>query len=84
VQPQRPPAGTDAQQPGQVLIGGHVPDFKDSRLRVQAVLAHAFGVAGQLEQLRHLRLGDEGALALHAQQAALDHQFSQRLAHRGP
>ena len=39
------------------------------------LLPHALGVAGELEDLCHLRLGDEGALALHAQQPPLDHQL---------
>jgi len=74
---------TADEQLGERLVGGHVADVEDLGLRVQAVRAHALGVAGQLERLGHLGLGDEGALALHPQQPTLDHQLRQRLAHRG-
>ena len=81
---QRAAARTDAEQLRERLVGGDVPDVEDLGLRVQAVRAHAFGVAGQLERLGHLGLGHEGALALHAQQPALDDELGERLPDRGP
>jgi hypothetical protein len=80
----RSPARPDAEQRRELLVRRDVPDVEDLGVRMQAVGAHAFGVAGELQRLGHLGLGHEGALALHAQQAALDDELGERLPHGGP
>lgn len=76
------PCGRDVQQPGEPVVGGDVADVQQLRGRFEALGPHVLGVRGELQRLRHLGLGDEGALALDALQAALDHQLLQGLAHR--
>ena len=84
VDAEQPAARPHRQQRRQLLVGGDVADVQDLGLRVEAVLAHALGVARELERLGDLRLGDERALALHPQQAPLDDQFGQGLPHGRP
>ena len=79
----RPPGRTPSSV-AELLVGGDVADVEDLGLRVEAVLPHPLGVAGELERLGDLRLGDERALALHAQQAPLDDQLGQGLPDGGP
>ena len=74
----RPPGGM-ARRAGEFVVGGHVADLEYPGLGVQPVRTHAFGVAGQFEDLRHLRLCHERSPALHPQQPALDNQFGQCL-----
>src|ERR1039457_2216698 len=75
---------TTDEQRRELLVGGDVPDVEDLGLRMQAVRAHAFRVAGQLQRLGHLGFGHEGALALQPPQPPLDDELGQRLPHRGP
>ncbi len=78
---QHPAARRDVQQPGEGVVRRDVADVQELGRRLQALGAHVLGVRGELERLGDLRLGDEGALALDAFEAALDDQFLQGLAH---
>ena len=84
VDTQHPAAGPDAEQPGELVVGGDVAGVQDHRLRVQPLGPHPLGVAGQLQHLGDLGHGHERALALHPQQPPLDDELGQRLPHGGP
>lgn len=75
------PCGGDVEQPGERLVGSDVADVQELGGGFEALGPHVLGVRGELQRLRDLRLGDEGALALDALQAPLDDQLLKGLSH---